>query len=174
MVKKGLFIIYTGNGKGKTTAALGQALRAAGHGFKVCIIQFIKNKKDTGEAKALKNLPESIELHTTGSGFTWKAKDRAELEEAARLGWELAKEKIASRTYHMIILDELTYLLSHKLITEDEIYTVIDHRPPGQHLIITGRDADPQLIARADLVTEMQEVKHPFKNGIKAQKGIEY
>ena len=174
MTKNSLLIVYTGNGKGKTTAALGQALRAAGHGFKVCIIQFIKNLKDTGEVKALEALADLVEIHTTGSGFTWKAKNKDELKKVAEQGWALAREKIMSRNYDMIILDEFTYPLEYNLIDEAEALEFFSEIPPGQHLIITGRGASPALIARADLVTEMQEVKHPYKSGVKAQKGIEY
>ncbi len=174
MKKNGLLIVYTGNGKGKTTAALGQALRAAGHGLKVCIIQFIKRKTDTGEVKMINALPDLIEIHPTGSGFTWEAKDLHEVTQAAKAGWRLAKTKIESDCYDLIILDELTYLLNRKVLDEAEVLSLCRHRPARLHLIITGRYADQELIATADLVTEMKEIKHPFHKGVKAQKGMEF
>jgi cob(I)alamin adenosyltransferase len=173
MQQKGLFIVFTGNGKGKTTAALGQALRMAGHKMRVCIIQFIKSMKNTGEAKALAALSESIEMHTIGSGFTWQS-EKAEVEAAARAGWELAREKISSNRYEMVILDEITYLLNEGILDKDEILEFLNNRPEELHIVITGRQASADLIEAADLVTEMREIKHPFQNGIKAGKGIEY
>ena len=173
MQNKGLFIIFTGNGKGKTTAAIGQALRMAGHKMRVCIIQFIKSLKNTGEAKALSELTDTIELHVIGSGFTWKS-PKAEVAAAARVGWILARGKIDSGRYDMVILDEITYLLNNRILDEAEVLTAINHRPESMHVVITGREASPDLIAAADLVTEMKEIKHPFKTGVKAGKGIEY
>ncbi len=167
-------LINTGNGKGKTTAALGQALRAAGHGMRVCIIQFIKGKWQTGEAKSLQDLADQIEFHVMGSGFTWQADDRNEVIKAAMAGWQLAKEKINSDIYDLVILDEFTYLLSFGIIEESEVLDLMASRPARLHIIITGRDATKGLIEAADLVTEMREIKHPFKQGIKARKGIEW
>lgn len=166
--------MYTGDGKGKTTAALGQAIRAAGHGFKVCIIQFIKGKWATGEMQSLKLLKDKVELHTTGTGFTWEADNMDDVKSAALKAWELTQEKIASATYDMVILDELTYLITHGIAEEQNVLDVITNRPAGQHIVITGRDATPALIAAADLVTEMRLVKHPFTKGVKAGKGIEF
>ena len=172
MQKKGLFIVFTGNGKGKTTAAIGQALRMAGHKMRVCIIQFIKSMKNTGEAKALAALSETVEMHTIGSGFTWQS-EKEEVEAAARAGWELAKEKISS-DYDMVILDEITYLLNDGILDQDEILGFLNNRPENLHIVVTGRQASDALIEAADLVTEMKEIKHPYQNGIKAGKGIEY
>jgi cob(I)alamin adenosyltransferase len=169
----GLVILLTGNGKGKTTSAFGQALRAAGQNLSVCIIQFIKQKNDTGEVRALPPLAERIEIHTTGSGFTWTAKNRQELVEAAARGWQLAQEKIAG-PYDMVVLDEFTYLLTHQLIDEAEALQCLRNRPTGQHVVITGRDASPSLIEMADLITEMKEIKHPYHRGVQARKGIEF
>jgi cob(I)alamin adenosyltransferase len=173
MKSKGLFIIFTGNGKGKTTAAIGQALRMAGHKMRVCIIQFIKSLKNTGEAKALAELTDAIELHVIGSGFTWESEE-AVVEAAARTGWTLAREKIGSGRYDMVILDEITYLLNDKILDESEVLTVISSRPETMHVVITGRQASQDLIAAADLVTEMREIKHPYQTGTRAGKGIEY
>lgn len=170
----GLTILFTGNGKGKTTAALGQALRAAGHGKKIAIIQFIKEKTDTGEALALAGLNNLIELHVTGSGFSWAQRDQNAFKEVALAGWRLAQEKIASNQYDLIILDELTYLIHFELLPESEVLAAIAAKPPHLHLLITGRHATPGLIAAADLVTEMREIKHPHQSGITAQAGIEF
>jgi cob(I)alamin adenosyltransferase len=175
MAKKGLILLYTGNGKGKTTAALGQVLRAAGHGFKVAIIQFIKNLENTGEIKAAKAIfADHLEIYPMGSGFTWDAKDAEELRQAAEKGWALAREKIKGGEYCMIILDELTYALNYGLLDQDEVVTFLEQKPETLHIIITGRDASDKLIDLADLVTEMKEIKHPYQNGVKATKGIEY
>ena len=175
MADKGLILLYTGNGKGKTTAALGQALRAAGHGFNITIIQFIKNQQHTGEIKAAKEiLADHLEIHPMGTGFTWDAKDPEEVRQAAVKGWELARQKIAGGRYKMVILDELTYTLNYGLVDEDEVLDFLKEKPAGVHIVITGRDASDRLIDIADLVTEMQEIKHPYQNGGKAVKGIEF
>ena len=172
--QKGLTIINTGNGKGKTTAALGLALRAAGHDMRVCIIQFIKGNRHTGEVRALEKFKGLIDLHVMGSGFTWQAEN---LDEVVRLGREafaFAGERINSGEYDMVILDELTYLVKYEMISEDTVVAMIENRPRGVHLVITGRDAGEKMIAAADLVTEMREVKHPFADGVKASAGIEF
>lgn len=175
MADKGLILLYTGNGKGKTTAALGQALRAAGHGFNITIIQFIKNQQHTGEIRAAKEiLADHLEIHPMGTGFTWDAKDPEEVRQAAVKGWELARQKIAGGRYKMVILDELTYTLNYGLVDEDEVLDFLKEKPAGVHIVITGRDASDRLIDTADLVTEMQEIKHPYQNGGKAIKGIEF
>lgn len=173
--KPGRVILNTGDGKGKTTAALGQVLRAAGHGFKAAIVQFIKNMKNTGEIKAAKKIfAEHLEIYPMGTGFTWDANDRDELRRAAEQGWSLAREKIQSGKYRMVILDELTYALNYGLLDQNEVIAFLEQKPVKLHIIITGRDASEKLIALADLVTEMREIKHPYKKGIKAMKGIEY
>ena len=175
MANKGLILLYTGNGKGKTTAALGQVLRAAGHGFKVAIIQFIKNLENTGEIKAAKKIfADHLEIFPMGSGFTWDTKDQDELRLAAEKGWALAKEKINSGRYCMVILDELTYTINYGLLDQEEVVSFLREKPEPLHIIITGRDANDKLIDLADLVTEMKEIKHPYQNGIKATKGIEF
>jgi len=170
---RGLLLVNTGNGKGKTTAALGQAVRAAGQGLKVCVIQFIKGKWQTGEAAVMTAMPE-IDFFTLGSGFTWCAEDKSEVVKTALSAWEFAKEKIMADDYDLIVLDELTYLLSYKIITDAELMAVLKDRPRRLHLVVTGRDASATLIEEADLVTEMRLLKHPFEQGIKAQKGIEF
>lgn len=175
MAQKGLILLYTGNGKGKTTAALGQVFRAAGHDLNAVIIQFIKNMGNTGEIKAAKKIfAEHLEIYPMGTGFTWDSKDRDELQRAAEGGWSLAREKISSGDYAMVILDELTYALNYGFLDEDEVITFLKQKPESLHIIITGRDASDKLIALADLVTEMKEIKHPYQKGIKAMKGIEF
>jgi cob(I)alamin adenosyltransferase len=173
-VERGIVIINTGNGKGKTTAAFGQALRVAGHGRSVCIIQFIKGAWATGEAMALKLLGDRIELHVCGTGFTWQAENREEVIAAARAGWRLAREKMATGSYRLVVLDELTYLVSYGMIGEEEVLEVLRSRPNGVDVVITGRGAGQGLIDFADLVTEMREIKHPFRHGVEARKGIEF
>ena len=174
MKDKGLVVINTGNGKGKTTAAFGQALRAAGHGLPVCIVQFIKGAWQTGESKALERFGDLIELHICGTGFTWEAESKEEVVAAGRRGWELAREKLASGAYRLVVLDELTYLINYDIITEQEVVECLKKRPRGVDVVITGRGASPGLLAAADLVTEMREIKHPYHQGIKARKGLEF
>ena len=172
--RQGLVLVFTGNGKGKTTAALGTLFRAWGRDFRVCVIQFLKAETGAwGEVKAAQRL--GIEWHKTGDGFTWTSKDIDETRAKALHGWELAKQKIASGEYDLVILDEFTYPLTFGWLDPGEVIDWLRaHKPPQMHLIITGRDAPPLLIEYADLVTEMREVKHPFAIGVKAQVGIEY
>jgi cob(I)alamin adenosyltransferase len=174
MGNKGIVIVNTGNGKGKTTAAFGQALRAVGHGYAVCIIQFIKGKWQTGEARAVETCSDLIELHVCGTGFTWDAEDMDEVKKAARQGWELARTKIISGDYNLVVLDELTYLLNYGIVSESEVIAALEDRPSGVNIVITGREAGAGLVALADIVTEMREVKHCYGTGVKAGKGIEF
>ncbi len=172
--RTGLTIVHTGDGKGKTTAALGMLLRAWGRGFRLCVVQFIKSETGQwGEIKAAKKL--GIEWHKTGDGFTWLSKDMDETTARALHGWELAQEKITSEKYDLVLLDEFTYPLHYGwLKTQEVINWLHANRPQGLHLIITGRYAPTELIDYADLVTEMKMVKHPYERGIKAQPGIEF
>jgi cob(I)alamin adenosyltransferase len=172
--KKGLLIVHTGGGKGKTTAALGLALRAAGHGMKVCFIQFIKGSWKAGELEALKQFENLIDLHVMGKGFTWKSDDIEKDKAAALAGWEFAQEALASRRYAMVVLDEFTYLLSYGMIDIEPVLATMSNRPANLHVVITGRGAPLDLLDAADLVTEMRVIKHPLKKGVKAQKGIEF
>ena len=174
MSNQGLVILYTGDGKGKTTAALGQAVRAAGHGLKICIIQFIKGKWETGEAKAAQDhLAEVVEFHTLGTGFTWKDEESS-VREAGRKAWDFAQETISSGRFDLVVLDELTYLINYRIVEELEVIDLLRKRPTRQHVVITGRGASQGLINAADLATEMRLLKHPYENGIKAQKGVEF
>jgi cob(I)alamin adenosyltransferase len=172
--KKGLVILNTGPGKGKTTAALGLLLRAWGRGMHVCVIQFIKAETaNFGEVKAASKL--GIEWHSTGDGWTCRSKDVSESAKKARQGWELARRRIASGDYDLIILDEFSYPLKYGWL---DVHGVIawlkEHKPATLHLVITGRDAPAPLSEYADLVTKMQNVKHPFGQGVRAQPGIEF
>ena len=172
--QKGLVIVNTGDGKGKTTAALGMLLRAWGRGFRVCVIQFIKAETGKwGEIKAAEKL--GIEWHASGDGFTWLSKDIGETTARALHGWEIAKEKIASGQYDLIVLDEFTYPLKFGWLKTSEVIEWLKaNRPAALHLVITGRYAPAELLEHADLVTEMNMIKHPFEKGIKAQPGIEF
>ena len=170
---KGLVIVNTGNGKGKTTAALGVLFRAWGRGMQVCMLQFIKaSTANWGEIRAAKRL--GIEIIPMGDGFTWLSENIEKDRATAQRCWELCKEKISSGEYDIVILDEMTYALSYGWLDMQEVLETLKARPAGQHVIITGRNALPELVAYADLVTEMNEVKHPYQQGIKAQKGIEF
>jgi cob(I)alamin adenosyltransferase len=173
-MKKGLVIVNTGNGKGKSTAAFGLLLRAWGRGLRVCVVQFIKSETGKwGEIKAAQKL--GIDWFTTGDGFTWTSKDMDETVARALAGWEVAKEKITSNNYDVIVLDEFTYAMHFDwLDTAQVIDWLKANKPDELHLVITGRDAPAQLIEYADLVTEMLEVKHPYQKGILAQAGVEF
>ncbi|MCL1981313.1 MAG: cob(I)yrinic acid a,c-diamide adenosyltransferase [Proteobacteria bacterium] len=173
-MSKGLLIVFTGNGKGKTTAALGMAMRTAGHGLKVCFIQFIKGGWHYGEIDAVKRFEGLIDFHVMGKGFTWKSDNIEEDARLAREAWDFARRMIASGVYHTVVLDEFTYLLHYQMLACEPCLEFLNGRPAGQHVVVTGRYAPEQLLATADLVTEMQVIKHPLESGIKAQKGIEF
>ena len=172
--KKGLLIVNTGDGKGKSTAAFGIVFRAWGRGMKTCVIQFVKSETGKwGEVKAAQKL--GIEWHTSGDGFTWTSKDMDETAARAVKGWELAQEKIASGDYDIIVLDEFTYPLHFGWIDSNQTLEWLQtNKPEKLHLIVTGRNAPQPLLDMADLVTEMTEVKHPYQQGIQAQAGIEF
>ena len=170
---KGLVIVNTGNGKGKTTAALGVLFRAWGRGMRVCMLQFIKaSTANWGETRAAKRL--GIEIIPMGDGFTWLSEDIEKDKALARQCWELCKEKIMSGDYDIVILDEMTYTLSYGWLDVAAVIETLKARPADQHVIITGRNAVAELTDYADMVTEMTEVKHPYRQGILAQKGIEF
>jgi len=174
--KKGLLIVFTGNGKGKTTAALGMALRTIGHGYKVAIIQFIKGGWTTGEEKALKNLSPNISWHSLGEGFTWETQDRIRDEKLVQEAWGMAKEYIKNEFYKLIILDEINIATKLGYLASEEIITFLKSINNRQnHIVLTGRGASDSIINYADLVTEMKLIRHPFKEqGIKAQKCVEF
>jgi cob(I)alamin adenosyltransferase len=173
---KGLLIVNTGTGKGKTTAALGMVFRHIGHGWPVGVVQFIKSSSwETGEAKLLAKFPDLVSLHIMGEGFTWETQDRARDIAAATAAWERAKELILDEQHRLVLLDELNVVLRYDYLPSSEVVTFLrDNKPADKHVIVTGRNAPAELIEIADLVTEMTLVKHPFRQGIKAQKGIEF
>jgi cob(I)alamin adenosyltransferase len=171
---KGLLMVFTGKGKGKTTSSLGLTLRALGHGHRVCFIQFIKGSWQYGELEAAKQYKDLLDFHVMGRGFTWKSDDLEKDIAVAREAWEYAKKIIAENKHHLVVLDELTYLVTYKMIDEQEMVDVLTSRDPSMHIVVTGRGAGDKLTEAADLVTEMREIKHPYKQGVKAQKGIEF
>ncbi len=174
--KKGLLIVFTGNGKGKTTASLGMALRTIGHGYKVAIIQFIKGGWTTGEEKALKSLSSNISWHSLGEGFTWETQDRIRDEKLVQDAWQLAKKYIKNESYKLIILDEINIATKLGYLASEEIITFLKSlNNRKNHVVLTGRGASDSIINYADLVTEMRLIRHPFKEqGIKAQKCVEF
>lgn len=174
---QGLLIVYTGDGKGKTTAALGMCVRAVGYDWRICIIQFVKGSWKYGELKGLKRLEPNVELHVIGEGFVGIVDDTKSFEEhraAAKAGVALALEKLISNDYQLVILDELNVAVDLGLVTQEELENVIQARGELQNVVITGRGASDWLIQRADLVTEMREIKHPYQKGVLAQKGIDW
>jgi cob(I)alamin adenosyltransferase len=173
-MKKGLLMVNTGDGKGKTTAALGLAMRFAGHGLKVCFIQFFKGSRHYGELESVKQFSGTIDFHVMGRGFTWKSNDIEKDKAAALDAWQFARTAMDSERYALLVLDEFTYLLSLGIQDLEPVLAALADRPPALHVLITGRNAPPELQDLADLVTEMHAVKHPFRNGITAQKGIEF
>ncbi len=173
---RGLLMVHTGNGKGKTTCALGLLMRAAGRGLKCCMIQFMKSRNDRyGEHESAERL--GIEVHTMGDGFTWDTKNPEQDIKTARETWKLCVDKLRSGDYDLLVFDELVYVLSYKMLPVAEVleeFKSIRAAQPALHIVVTGRDAPQELIEVADLVTEMTEIKHPFTSGIRAQQGIEF
>ena len=173
-IEKGLVIVHTGTGKGKSTAAFGMALRAVGHGMRVGVVQFIKGKWDTGERTVLEKFPDQVTIRAMGEGFTWDTQDRARDIASAETAWDEAKRLIMDSSYRMIVLDELNIALRYDYLDIKDVLATLAAKPADTHVIITGRNAKPELIEAADLVTEMTLVKHPFRAGVKAQAGIEF
>lgn len=178
-IEKGLLMVHTGKGKGKSTAAFGLAVRAIGNGFRVGIVQFVKGKWQTGERPVLEMFPDQVEIKAMGEGFTWDTQDRARDIRAAEAAWAEAKRMIeAARqtppAFDLLVFDELNIVLRYDYLDTAAVVEVLKNRPPSLHIVVTGRNAKPDLIDAADLVTEMTEVKHPFQAGVKAQKGIEF
>jgi len=172
--ERGLVIVHTGTGKGKSTAAFGMVMRCLGHGLPVGIVQFIKGVWDTGERHVLERFPELVTCRAMGEGFTWETQDRARDIAAARAAWQAAKAMIADPHYRLVLLDELNIVLRYDYLEIAEVVAALKAKPRDLHVVVTGRNAKPELIEIADLVTEMTLVKHPFRGGVKAQKGIEF
>ncbi len=172
--ERGLVIVHTGTGKGKSTAAFGLVLRALGHGMRVGIVQFVKGAWATGERTVLARFPDLVTMRAMGEGFTWETQDRARDIAAARAAWEAAKAMLADPAYRLILLDELNIVLRYDYLPVEEVVAALKDKPRDLHVVVTGRNAKPELIDVADLVTEMKLVKHPFRAGVKAQAGIEF
>jgi cob(I)alamin adenosyltransferase len=173
-VEKGLLIVHTGKGKGKSTAAFGMVFRALGNGMRVGVVQFVKGKWATGERVALERFDDQVSFHTMGEGFTWETQDRRRDIAAAKAAWEKARTLIADDTHQLVLLDELNIVLRYDYLDTQEVLAALLSRPATKHVIVTGRNAKDELIEAADLVTDMTQVKHPFRSGVKAQVGIEF
>jgi len=173
-LEKGLLIVHTGPGKGKSTAAFGLALRMLGRGGKVAVVQFIKGAWDTGEKHALERFGEQVVWHAMGEGFTWETQDKARDIAACERAWAQAKALMADPAVRLLILDELNIALRYDYLPLVDVVAALQQRRDGLHIVVTGRNAKPELIEAADLVTEMSLVKHHFKSGVKAQEGIEF
>ncbi len=174
-VEKGLLIVHTGKGKGKSTAAFGLVARAIGNGMKVGVVQYVKGKWETGERAVLEHFPDQVVIRTMGEGFTWETQDKARDIEMAQAAWEKSKELIRDPANRMVLLDEINIALRYDYLdVNDVVDFLLSEKPEMTHVILTGRNAKPELIEAADLVTEMKDVKHPFRDGIKAQLGIEF
>jgi len=172
--EKGLLMVHTGKGKGKSTAAFGLAVRAMGNDMRVGVVQFVKGKWQTGERAILEHFPERVTIRTMGEGFTWDTQDRQRDIAAAKAAWQAAQEMMADESYDLIVLDELNIVLRYDYLPLSEIVAALEARRDGLHIIVTGRNAKEELIEAADMVTEMTEIKHHFKAGVKAQTGIEF
>jgi cob(I)alamin adenosyltransferase len=172
--ERGLVIVHTGTGKGKSTAAFGMVMRCLGHGMRVGIVQFIKGAWETGERHVLERFPELVTCRAMGEGFTWDTQDRARDIAAARSAWDAAKAMIADPGCRLVLLDELNIVLRYDYLPIAEVVETLKAKPRDLHVVVTGRNAKPELLEIADLVTEMTLVKHPFRSGVKAQAGIEF
>ncbi|GEO36591.1 cob(I)alamin adenolsyltransferase/cobinamide ATP-dependent adenolsyltransferase [Skermanella aerolata] len=173
-LEKGLLIVHTGKGKGKSTAALGMVMRAIGHGFKIGIVQFVKGKWETGERVVLERFADQVTINTMGEGFTWETQSRERDIAAARAAWTQAVSLIRNPEIKMVLLDELNIVLRYDYLPLEEVLEVLRDKPEDKHVIVTGRNAKDELLEIADLVTEMTMVKHPFRDGVKAQAGVEF
>ncbi len=172
--EKGLLVVHTGAGKGKTTAALGMAIRCLGHGMNVAVVQFIKGAIDTAEERILKSFGDQVVFLRMGEGYTWETQDRERDKAVAQEAWVEVEKFLQDPTFGMVVLDELNIAIKHEYVSLEQVLDALAKRPPMLHVVITGRGAKPELIEAADLVSEMKMIKHPFRNGIKAQKGVEF
>jgi cob(I)alamin adenosyltransferase len=174
ITEKGLLIVHTGSGKGKSTAAFGLIMRALGYDWPIGVVQFVKGAWETGERKALERFPDLVRWYSMGEGFTWETQDRARDVAAATRAWEKVQELMADPSLRLLVLDELNIALRYDFLPLDEVVAVLSNRRADLHIVVTGRNAKPEMIAAADLVTEMSLVKHHFAAGVKAQQGIEF
>lgn len=172
--EKGLLVVHTGAGKGKTTAALGMAIRCLGHGMNVAVVQFIKGAIDTAEERILRGFGDRVVFLRMGEGYTWETQDRERDRVVAQEAWAEVEKFLQDPTFGMVVLDELNIAIQHEYVSLAQVLNAVAQRPPMLHVVITGRGAKPELIEAADLVSEMKMIKHPFRKGIKAQKGVEF
>lgn len=172
--EKGLLIVHTGTGKGKSTAAWGLAMRCLGHGLKIGVVQFVKGRRETGERKLLERFPELVTLKVMGEGFTWETQDRARDVATAEAAWALAREMLQNPEVGLVVLDELNIALKYQYLDVERVLADLRARPPMQHVVVTGRGAPPALVEAADTVTDMTPVKHAFAAGVKAMPGMEW
>ena len=174
-VEKGLLIVHTGKGKGKSTAAFGLVARAIGNGMKIGVVQYVKGKWETGERQVLEHFSDQVTIRTMGEGFTWETQDKARDIAAAEAAWEVSKEMIDDPSYDLVILDELNIVLRYDYLDLEAVLDTFRKKRGMLHIVVTGRNAKPELIDAADLVTEMTQIKHPFRDqNVRAQKGIEF
>lgn len=174
-IEKGLVIIHTGKGKGKSTAAFGMAFRSLGHGHKIAVIQFVKGAWNSGEKQMLERFPDLVTIKAMGEGFTWETQDRQKDIDNARAAWEAAKEQILDPEIRFVLMDEINIVLRYDYLPVEEVVEFLtNEKPEDTHVVLTGRNAKDELIEIADLVTEMTLIKHPFRSGVKAQEGIEF
>ncbi len=171
--ERGIVIVLTGNGKGKSSSGFGMVVRALGHGMKVAVVQFIKGSFSTGEEAFFRRFPDEVEYHVMGEGFTWETQDKSRDIATARKAWELVLDFLGDEKIDMILLDELNIVTKLGYLPVDEVIEALKKRPKMQHVVVTGRGADKALIDYADTVTEMRDIKHAYRAGIKAQKGVE-
>jgi cob(I)alamin adenosyltransferase len=172
--RRGIIAVYTGEGKGKSTAAFGAALRALGRGMDVAVVQFMKGPWVSGEFEALQKFGSKVEIHKVGEGFTWDTKDLERDKACARAGWDVCRRLLTDGRHGLYIFDEILYVLKYRFLPVEDVVQGLKLKPPLSHLILTGRDAPAEIIAAADLVTEMKEIKHPYRAGIAAQAGFDY
>lgn len=170
--EKGVLVLLTGNGKGKSSSAFGMVARALGHGMKVGVAQFIKSRTDTGE-EAFFSKQKNIEWHVLGDGFTWDTQDRAQDIATSERGWLIAEKMLTDPSYDLVVLDELTYLINYKYLDAERVYDALEKRPPMQHVVVTGRAASTELRDLADTVSEINDEKHAYRAGVQAQKGVD-
>lgn len=170
--EKGVLVLLTGNGKGKSSSAFGMVARALGHGMKVGVAQFIKSRTDTGE-EAFFSKQNNVEWHVLGDGFTWDTQDRAQDIATSERGWRIAEKMLADPSYNLVVLDELTYLINYNYLDAERVYDALEHRPFMQHVVVTGRAAAAELRDLADTVSEISDEKHAYRAGVQAQKGVD-
>ncbi len=173
-IDRGVVVLITGNGKGKSSSGFGMVIRSLGHGYKTAVVQFIKGAMDCGEHFFLQEKCPELEFHVMGTGFTWETQDKSTDIAAAQTLWKETKRLLADASVHLLLLDEMTYMLKYNYLDSDEVMTAIRNRPPQQHVIITGRGATPELKEIADTLSVIEDVKHAFRAGVKAQKGVEW